>query len=45
MFTVQFRKLASLIRLKGFRFHDLRNAFASITAHSSLTVTLSILIE
>ncbi len=30
-FTVQFHELARLVGLKGFRFHDLRHAFASLT--------------
>jgi integrase len=30
-FTVQFGKLAALVGLKGFRFHDMRHAFASLT--------------
>jgi integrase len=30
-FTAQFGKLAALVGLKGFRFHDMRHAFASLT--------------
>jgi integrase len=30
-FTAQFGKLATLVGLKGFRFHDMRHAFASLT--------------
>ena len=30
-FTVQFAKVANKVGLKGFRFHDLRHAFASLT--------------
>ena len=29
-FTVQFRELANLVGLKGFRFHDVRHAFATL---------------
>lgn len=30
-FTAQFGKMASMVGLKGFRFHDVRHAFATLT--------------
>ena len=37
-FTAQFGKLAALVGLKGFRFHDLRHAFASLTLADGVSV-------
>jgi integrase len=37
-FTVAFGKLASHVGLKGFRFHDLRHAFASITLANGVSI-------
>jgi|SRR5580700_410305 integrase len=37
-FTMQFGKLAALVGLKGFRFHDLRHAFASLTLAGGVSV-------
>lgn len=36
--TAQFGKLADLAGLKGFRFHDLRHAFASLTLADGLPI-------
>jgi integrase len=37
-FSVQFAKLAALVGLKGFRFHDMRHAFASITLADGVSI-------
>lgn len=37
-FTVAFGKLASWVGLKGFRFHDLRHAFASLTLADGVSI-------
>lgn len=37
-FTMQFAKLAGIVGLKGFRFHDLRHAFASLTLADGVSV-------
>ncbi|MGA2760779.1 MAG: tyrosine-type recombinase/integrase, partial [Candidatus Cybelea sp.] len=37
-FSVQFGKLAALVGLKGFRFHDMRHAFASLTLADGVSV-------
>lgn len=37
-FTVQFGKLAASVGLKGFRFHDLRHAFASLTLAGGVSI-------
>lgn len=37
-FTVAFGKLSALVGLKGFRFHDLRHAFASITLADGVSI-------
>lgn len=37
-FTVAFGKLATLVGLKGFRFHNLRHAFATITLADGVSI-------
>jgi len=37
-FTVMFSKLAASVGLKGFRFHDIRHAFASLTLADGVSV-------
>jgi integrase len=37
-FTAAFGKLAALVGLKGFRFHDLRHAFASMTLADGVSI-------
>ncbi len=37
-FSVQFGKLAASVGLKGFRFHDMRHAFASITLADGVSI-------
>jgi integrase len=37
-FTAAFGKLSALVGLKGFRFHDLRHAFASMTLADGVSI-------
>jgi integrase len=37
-FTMQFSKLAKSVGMRGFRFHDLRHAFASLTLGDGVSI-------